>query len=114
MIRSVELEMTREQTQAEKDRLRLEYGSLFDSIAEILFRHDPIELNYEYNTDEYESEARTILPRLKTCHSVDDVISMVHEEFQSWFDADEAGPKERYRNIAEEIWLLWQKVQAQK
>src|SRR4051812_23287699 len=105
--------MDREQIQAEKERLRLEYGNLFDSIAEILFRHDPIDLNYVDNTDEYEPEARTILPRLKTCHSIDDVLSMVHEEFQRWFDFDDVGPKERYRIISEEIWDLWQKSQRQ-
>ena len=75
--------MEREQIQAKKNRLKLEYGNLFDAIAEILFRHDPIELNYVDNTDEYESEARTILPRLKTCHSVDDVVSVVHEGFSA-------------------------------
>src|SRR6476620_1330472 len=98
--------MNREQIQAEKERLKIEYGDMFDSVAEILFRHDPIELNYVDNTDEYESEARTILPRLKNCHSADDVMTVVHEEFERWFDPDTVGEKESYRTIAEEIWAL--------
>lgn len=105
--------MDREQINAEKNRLRLVYGSLFDSIAEILFRHDPIELNYGDNTDEYESEAETILPRLKDCHSADDVVNVVYEEFQRWFDSDDAGPKEHYKEIGREVWLLLQKSREQ-
>jgi hypothetical protein len=105
--------MKREQIQAEKKRLRDEYGELFDSVAEILFKHDPIELNYVDNTDEYESEARTILPRLKTCHSVEDVLNVVHEEFLKWFDSESVGAKETHRKIAEDIWLLWHERQRQ-
>jgi hypothetical protein len=66
---------TKEQTALETRRLKAEYGDLFDSMADILFRHDPIGLNFEDNLDEYDSEARTILPRLKDCHSAQDVTS---------------------------------------
>lgn len=100
---------TREQIIAERKRLKAEYGELFDRVAEILFRHDPIGINFETNTDEYEPEARTILPRLRTCNNSDDVVTVAHEEFQHWFGADEAGDKERYRALGEEIWNLWNK-----
>ena len=88
-------------------RLKAEYGELFDAVAEILFRHDPIEINFEDNTDEYYPEARTILPRLKSCRSSEDVMTAVHEEFQRWFDLDIAGPRENYANIANEVWAVW-------
>ena len=100
---------TKEQIDAENRRLRREYGALFDEIAAIFFRHDPIGINFEYNTDEYEPEARTILPRLRTCHSAEDVLAVVHEEFQRWFDPETAGPREEYSTIANEVWSLWQK-----
>ncbi|HUQ30599.1 MAG TPA: hypothetical protein VM095_00695 [Pyrinomonadaceae bacterium] len=99
---------TREEIQAETKRLKAEYGRLFDSAAEILFRHDPIGVNFEDNTDEYYPEVRTILPRLRACHSADGVLTVVHEEFQRWFDSDTAGSREDYRLIAEEIWRLWE------
>ncbi|HWS99349.1 MAG TPA: hypothetical protein VN256_03680 [Pyrinomonadaceae bacterium] len=100
--------LSTEEIAAERRRLRAEYGSLFDSIAEILFRHDPSGINFEDNTDEYETEARTILPRLKDCHSPEDVTTVVHEEFQRWFDPDFAGPRGKYEEIAKEVWRLWQ------
>jgi len=100
---------TREQTVDARRRLREEYGRMFDSIAALLFKHDPIGINFGNNTDEYESEAETILPRLRTCHSADDVCRVVYEEFVRWFDASNAGPQEHHIQIASDIWSLWQK-----
>ena len=91
--------------------LRQEYGELFDSIAAALFEADPIHINFETNTDEYEPEAETILPRLHTATTVDDVERIVHEEFCRWFDAGMAGPREKYRPVAETIWNLWRTFQ---
>ena len=99
---------TREEIEAETKRLKSEYGSLFDSVAGVLFKHDPIGINFEDNTDEYYPEVRIILPKLRDCHSVEDVLTVVHEEFQRWFDSDTAGARDDYRQIAEEIWDLWQ------
>lgn len=99
---------TREEIREERSQLRAEYGQLFDAVAALLFRADPIGISFDNeNLDEYEPEAGTILPRLKTCESADDVLRVVHEEFIRWFDADNAGSQESYRPIASEIWQLW-------
>jgi len=77
---------------------------LFDSVAALLFRHDPIGIAFDNpNTDEYEPETGTILPRLRGCESASDVRRVVHEEFVRWFGAGTAGPEERYSEIASEI-----------
>jgi hypothetical protein len=99
---------TREAIQAVNQHRRSEYGTLFDPIAAILFRHDPVDINYGDNTDEYEPEARTILPRLRTCQSVEAVQSVIYEEFQQWFGDETADSVENYKAISEEIWSLWQ------
>ncbi len=101
---------TREEIHEERRRLRAEYGELFDPVAAILFRHDPIGINAETNTDEYEPEAGTILPRMHKCRTVEDVHRVVYEEFVRWFDAGTAGPQKRYELIACEIWELWQTI----
>ncbi len=98
---------TREEIVEERRRLKAEYRELYDQVAELLFRHDPEGINYETNTDEYEPEVGTILPRLRGCHSEDDALRVVHEEFVRWFGADTAGRRERYAKIATEIWQLW-------
>ena len=82
---------------------------LFAAVTALLFRHDPVNINYEVNPDEYEPEAGTILPRLRRCSSPADVRKVVHEEFIRWFDLGIAGPEEHYTEIAADIWELWRK-----
>lgn len=95
----------------ERRQLKEQYGQLFDAVSSVLFRHDPIGINFETNTDEYDPEAGTILPRLRTCETAADVQRAVYEEFVRWFDSSTAGSKENYSKIAEEIWELWRKSQ---
>ena len=99
---------TRDEILENRRRLRAEYEALFDSMAALLFRYDPIGINCEVNTDEYQPEVETILPKLRSCHSADDVLRLVHAEFVRWFDPGTAGPSDRYEGIAAEIWELWQ------
>jgi hypothetical protein len=99
---------SRDEILQERRRLRAEYRELYDSTAELLFRHDPIGINFDHNTDEYEPEVGTILPKLRFCQSATDVLQVVHDEFGRWFGPITAGPKERYGEIASEIWQHWQ------
>lgn len=87
--------------------LRDEYGALFDDIEALLFRHDPISINYGHNTDEYRPEVRAMLPRLDDCASAADVTRMTHEVFVQYFSADSAGAESDYAAIGDEIWALW-------
>jgi len=105
---------TPERIEEEQKWLRTQYGSMFDSIAALLFKHDPIGINFEDNTDEYEPEARTILPRLRDCHSAEDTLRVVHEEFVRWFTPEVAGQQKHYTQIASEIWGLWQEYLRQR
>jgi hypothetical protein len=91
----------------DREKLRAEYGALFEELAAILFRHDPEGINFETNTDEYESEVGTILPRLKACSSAVEVQRVVHEEFQRWFSPGATRPFEAFAGPAEEIWQAW-------
>jgi hypothetical protein len=99
---------TRDEILEERRRLKAQYGALFDSMAALLYGHDPIGINFDDNKHEYEPEAGTILPRLSSCRSVEDVLQVVHEEFVRWFDRGTAGPPEHYEKIASEVWQLWQ------
>jgi hypothetical protein len=101
--------MSAEQIKQERTALKEEYGKLFDAVSEILFRHDPIGINFESNTDKYDPEAGTILPRLKECQDVFEVRKVVFQEFIRWFDEDNVGSEEQYEEISQEIWSHWQK-----
>ncbi len=93
-----------EQNRRRRAELRHRYGAAYELVSDILFTEDPVGINFEENTDEYEPEVCTILPRLGSCRSADDVTRVVHEEFVKWFDASTAGPTERYNAVAKRIW----------
>ena len=79
-----------EETNAERQRLRSQYAGLYEATLALLYRHDPVGINFEINPDEYEPEVGTILPRLQSCESPKDVQRVVYAEFQRWF-ANSAG-----------------------
>jgi hypothetical protein len=103
---------TRDEIMEERRLLKAQYGKLFDAVSALLFRHDPVGINYETNDDEYELEVGTILPRLRGCSSVEDVRRVVFEEFVRWFGAETAGSEEQYAKLSTEIWEHWKRFNA--
>jgi hypothetical protein len=95
-----------ENAAADRAAVRAAYSELFERISQILFRHDPIGINFDTNRDEYDAEAGTIIPRLRGATTRDAVQYVVHQEFVRWFSLEEAGPPIRYAEIATDIWQL--------
>lgn len=50
-------------------------------VSRILFEADPIGINFESNTDEYDAEAETIVIALRSASNVDDARATIHEAF---------------------------------
>jgi hypothetical protein len=101
--------MTSSRTEVQKRKeVQKEFAALFDALTKLLFEADPIGINYETNTDEYEPEVGTIIPRLRHANSEDDARQIIHEEFCRWFDAETAGSTDAYREIAAQVWVEWQ------
>lgn len=92
---------------SERQALKGQYKDLFVAISAIFFKHDPIGLDFESNIDEYDPEVGPLLVRLPHCRSAADVQKAVHEVFIELFDAQLAGPPERYAGIGVEVWELW-------
>jgi len=92
-----------------RERLRAQYEQLFEQVSAALFALDPIGINFEDNSDEYDSEAGTIVSRLAGCRSVEEVQKVVHEEFVRWFGDDVAGEMDRYRGVAEGVLAIWER-----
>lgn len=92
--------------------VKAEFSPLFNEVSAILFRLDPMGLNYGFNTDEYEAEVGTILPRLKECRSARDVQKVVYEEFERWFGI--SGKPEKYRLASQDIWSAWRRFKKTK
>ena len=91
-----------------KAALKNAYLRQHAELSAILFRRDPVGLNFEENDDEYDPEARTILPRLAACASAADVRRVIHEEFGRWFTEGIADRIAEPQALAEEVWAWWQ------
>ncbi len=91
--------------------VKKKYLKLYSDLRKCFFEHDPIGINFGSNTDEYDPEVGTIIPRLAKCGSQADVLEVVHQEFVKWFGSDIAGGKSRYEEIATDVWNLWDKTQ---
>ena len=76
-------------------------------VAALLYRHDPIGIDFGDNPGEYQPEAETIVARLHRARSVDDVRTLVHEQFVHWFGGDTAEDPDRYDSVAQELWAAW-------
>ena len=96
-----------DKARAEREKLRSQDPQFFEAVSKAMFERDPMGINYETNTDEYDGEAGTVIPRLSTCVSVDDVVTVLHEEFTKWFHPSPAGPREKYVELAQDIWALY-------
>ncbi len=56
-----------DETRAAREALRTSHRHAFMRLAQILFEEDPVGINFEDNTAEYEAEAGTILRKLSQC-----------------------------------------------
>jgi hypothetical protein len=92
--------------------VKAEFGPLFREVSAILFHHDPMHVNAGFNSDEYNPEVGTLLPRLKQCRSAQEVQEVVYEEFEQWFGIP--GEQEKYRRPSQEIWSAWQRFKKNK
>lgn len=107
--RKVEIEDANRQRYAQTATQR----DLVTEVSRILFEADPIGINFESNTDEYDAEAETIVIALSRARTADDVRALTYETFVQWFDSDTAGPIERYRAVSAQIWQAWQRGHGQ-
>jgi phage gp46-like protein len=84
--------------------LRRKYKTVYDDLANILFRHDPVHI--ASRRDEYEPEVGRILAGTKDVRSVDDLTDAIHSVFIEMFDRSTAGDRAKYEPIARELWVL--------
>ena len=97
-----------EEARSEREKLMAADPGFFAEVSRLLFDLDPMGINFTTNTDEYDAEAGTIIPRLAGCTSEADATRIVHEEFIRWFGADTAGPIARYKKVGARLWTAWQ------
>jgi hypothetical protein len=97
---------------AERSAVQARDPIFFAAVSKAMFERDPIGINFTDNTDEYDAEAGTVIPRLAGCRSAEDVAQVLLEEFRSWFGVETAGDLPAYRALATDIWNLHERRDA--
>jgi hypothetical protein len=84
------------------------YGDLSTKLEELLYELRPLGVCMPGGAprNEYEPEVRTILPRLPAAKSGEDVVLIMHEEFDRWFGSWSVRP-DRLHATADAIWKVW-------
>jgi len=99
----------RDELLSRRAALRGAFGdALYDELLTILFRHDPAGINFDWNTDEYEPEVDTILPRLHRCADAEDARCMIFAELTHWFAGD--FDERKATAATEAIWAAWRRL----
>lgn len=81
------------------------YQALVAAVERAINETDPMGLlEGGAPADEYSPEIGTIVPRIVNAQSVDEVTTILHEEFLRWFGDDTAGPRRPYEAPALRIW----------
>jgi|SRR5690348_2531949 hypothetical protein len=89
--------------------LQKEYGSFYRAVSDILFRHDPMELDGKHNTGDYNSAVDTLLSRIREAEDLNTLEQLLFEVFLTDFGSGSCGNRERYEVAASEIWKAYQR-----
>jgi hypothetical protein len=55
--------------------------TFFAAVSKAMFERDPMGINFTDNTDEYDAEAGTVIPRLAACRSIEEVAQVLLATF---------------------------------
>ena len=89
--------------------LQKEYGSFYRAVSDILFRHNPMDLDGKRNTGEYDPEVDALLSRFKEAEHLNALHDLLFEVFQVDFGEENCGDRERYEAAAAEIWKAYER-----
>ncbi len=100
----------RARVHARRKLAALGYGRLFDALTESLYSHDPLNLGPGgLARNEYGSPVATIIPRLESCSSPEQLRFVVEAEMRMHYPtADITGTD--WAKLAEKWWKLWSEL----
>lgn len=90
----------------ERPGLVLAKEGVVAAVAALLFEFDPMGVNFEETTDEYDRQARTIVLRASTAFSplsIEELTDLVYDVFINWLGLDVAGSRDSYVELAADL-----------
>jgi hypothetical protein len=88
--------------------LQKEYGNFYRVVSDIVFRHNPMELDGNHNTGDYDPEVDLLLSRIPEAENLRALQELLFEVFLTDFGEENCGGKERYDIAASEIWKAYE------
>jgi hypothetical protein len=92
--------------------LQKEYGSFYRAVSDILFRHNPMDLDGKHNTGDYDPEIDLFLSRIREAEHLNALHDLLFEVFRTDFGEENCGDRERYEAAASEIWKAYERHRA--
>ncbi len=89
--------------------LQKEYGSFYRAVSDILFRHNPMDLDGKRNTGEYDPEIDALLTRIQEPEHLNALHDLLFEVFRTDFGEGNCGDRQRYETAAAEIWKAYER-----
>ena len=71
--------------------LQKEYGSFYRAVSDILFRHNPMELDGKHNTGDYNPEVDVLLSRIREAEDLNTLLQLLFEVFVTDFGEENCG-----------------------
>src|SRR6516162_4324636 len=74
--------------------LQKEYGSFYRAVSDILFRHNPMELDGKHNTGDYDPEVDVLdvlLSRIREAEDLNTLQQLLFEVFRTDFGEENCG-----------------------
>ena len=92
--------------------LQKEFGSFYRDVSNILFRHNPMDLDGKHNTGDYEPEVDLLLQRISEAENPGALRKLLFEVFVNDFGAENCGSIDRYEAAASDIWKALERHRA--
>jgi len=89
--------------------LQKEYGSFYRAVSDILFRHNPMELDGKHNTGDYDPEIDVLLSRIREAEHPSGLQELLFDVFLTEFGQQNCGSREHYDAAASEIWNAYER-----
>lgn len=80
----------------------------YNDVSHVFLKHDPLDIHFDENADEYGPELKDLVPQLKMCRSEKDVALLVGKIFTGWFgEASLQNLKSKYEMISTDLAKVW-------
>jgi hypothetical protein len=93
----------------QRRKLQKEYGNFYRAVSDILFRHNPMELDGKRNTGDYDPEVDRLLSRIEEAENRDALQGLLIDVFLTDFGEENCAASDGYDAAASEIWKAYER-----